>query len=241
MGLSLLRRTRLNMPTRFLRWWRATWPLHDIAITNIVWQVLESRMAGGNTILRNSVGDEAGGGVPKQQRGLQIIVLILFQRPCTKRISCKDQRATCSRRTVLPSYLWWCQYPAVGMWQNRESNPRPLGVWLGTVPLIWKGQLWLVVLESIAWYIGIYVWQRLLITDGSVLSSGAHVRIRQHDPHVDDTRHAPVGRPAQAKVLDHRRRNRKFHKRKCYIYMYNIYILYIYIYIYIYINIYIYL
>jgi len=37
------------------------WPLHDIAFTNIVWHVLKQRMVGGgNTVLRNRVGDEEG-------------------------------------------------------------------------------------------------------------------------------------------------------------------------------------
>jgi len=35
----------------------AHWPLHDIAITNIVWYELQFKGSGGNNILRNSVGD----------------------------------------------------------------------------------------------------------------------------------------------------------------------------------------
>jgi hypothetical protein len=34
-----------------------------------------------------------------------------------------------------------CHTPETGMWQNRESNSRPLGDRMGTEPLIRKGQL----------------------------------------------------------------------------------------------------
>jgi len=41
--------------------------------------------------LRNLVGDETGNGVPKQGGCLRMIVLILVQRPRTKRIFRKGQ------------------------------------------------------------------------------------------------------------------------------------------------------
>ena len=47
-----------NGPGRALRASEPAWPLHDIAITNRVWHVLQQRKVGGNTLLRNSVGDE---------------------------------------------------------------------------------------------------------------------------------------------------------------------------------------
>ena len=36
------------------------WLLHDIAITNIVWHACNRGWSGGNTALRNRVGDEGG-------------------------------------------------------------------------------------------------------------------------------------------------------------------------------------
>jgi len=39
----------------------ASWALHDIAITKIVWYILKKRRSVKNTILRNCVGDEEGG------------------------------------------------------------------------------------------------------------------------------------------------------------------------------------
>jgi len=48
--------------------------------------------SGDNTVLLNRVGDAGGGdGAPKQGGCLRIMVLILGQRPRTKRISCKGQ------------------------------------------------------------------------------------------------------------------------------------------------------
>jgi len=42
-----------------------SWPLHDIAITNIIWHILQLRGVGVYNILRNSVGDEGRwGGCP---------------------------------------------------------------------------------------------------------------------------------------------------------------------------------
>jgi len=70
----------------------APWPLHDIAIANIVWYILQSQGVGGNIILRNSVGDDVGGGA-KQRVGAQRIVLIRAQKPRNKTISCIGQIA----------------------------------------------------------------------------------------------------------------------------------------------------
>jgi len=51
--------------------------------------------SGGETVLRNSVGDGGGGGGGPKQRGyLGIIVLILVRRPGAKGISCKGQITT---------------------------------------------------------------------------------------------------------------------------------------------------
>ena len=51
--------------------------------------------SGGETVLRNSVGDGGeGGGGPKQRGYLRIIVLILVRRPGAKGISCKGQITT---------------------------------------------------------------------------------------------------------------------------------------------------
>jgi len=40
---------------------RAAWPLHDIAITNVVWYILQERGQGVNNIVRDSVGDTGRG------------------------------------------------------------------------------------------------------------------------------------------------------------------------------------
>jgi len=48
--------------------------------------------SGGDTnILRNSVGDMGGSGVPNQRESLLRILLIRVQKPCNKRISCQGQ------------------------------------------------------------------------------------------------------------------------------------------------------
>ena len=46
-----------SVQSRSRAWWES-WPLNDIAITNIVWQVLQYRMVGGNHyIAQNSMGN----------------------------------------------------------------------------------------------------------------------------------------------------------------------------------------
>jgi len=70
--------------------------LHDIATTNIerhAFMYCNKGLSRENTILRNRVGDEGGGGVPKQGGCLRMIVLILIERLKTKRISCKGLKA----------------------------------------------------------------------------------------------------------------------------------------------------
>jgi len=68
------------------------WPLHDIAITHIVWHVLQQMNCRGGTLHCAIVWAMKGrGGVPKQGGSLQISVLIRIHGPRAKRISFKSQ------------------------------------------------------------------------------------------------------------------------------------------------------
>jgi len=109
---------------------------------------------------------------------------------------------------------------------------------LGTVPLIWKGQLWWVVLESIASCIGIYVWsaarrtQPVLLTTPR-LSAGNARRLPRFGPRCGcfelcGLRTAWEGRQPYLSLC-------------IYIYIYTVYLYCIYIYIYISIYTYIYI
>ena len=62
--------------------------------------------SGGSIILRNSVGDDGGGGVPKQRVGAQRIVLMRAQSPETT-ISCIGQDAKPPSTLAFTRY---CQY-----------------------------------------------------------------------------------------------------------------------------------
>jgi len=61
--------------------WTRGWPLHDIAMTNIVWYTLQQWKSGGNNLLRNRVGDNGVGGVPTQRRCLKRKLLMCAQKP----------------------------------------------------------------------------------------------------------------------------------------------------------------
>jgi len=69
------------------------------------------------------------------------------------------------------SKLPFHQNPAMGMRQNRESNPQPLGERLRTEPLVLtvSGAEWSEDIAHITSYIGIYGRHRLLITPSSSL------------------------------------------------------------------------
>jgi len=90
-----------------------------------------------------------------------------MQHACCMHSECQVASGGRRKAQSMSSPMPLVSQPGGGNAADRESIPRLLGAWLGTVPLIWKGQLWCVVQESIAWYIyyiGIYVWQLLLTT-----------------------------------------------------------------------------
>jgi len=86
------RRTRCRCGTPHQSRCVTNWPLHDIVITNIVWYILQLRGGrGGVSILRKSLCDKRGSGVPKQRWCWQRISLTRAHMPRSKTISCKGQ------------------------------------------------------------------------------------------------------------------------------------------------------